>query len=225
MWGFIASGLLGALLGGEAQRKTQNRQQQQLEEAQRAEAERQARISALTGKINNAFGGRDDEYKIYGEDNYNLNKAQLDEQYNNARQQNLYAMARRGLIGSGVGIDNDKKITDQYADGILSARSAADNVSNTYKSADNMLREKLIKQAMDGADEATTMNSLESGKQTALAQAQSLAKQKNFGSFFNNLLDQYQYQQDAAAKAKGYLSGLSGNELDSNKEGQYVKNY
>ena len=151
-------------------------------------------------------------------------RAQRQEGYNTVRQNALavaldslskqrddtsrdirFNVARSGLAGGSVDIDQNQLLADKYSQGVIQANSNADGIVNGVRSRDEATRADLISRINAGMD-------ANSASQSALAQIQNNQAAANFegssnllNNFFNGLasgvggyqtgMGQYDYQQ------------------------------
>jgi hypothetical protein len=130
---------------------------------------------------------------------------QRDEAGRNVR----FNVARSGLTGGSVDVDEHQSLADRYSQGVIQANAGADGIVNNVRGKDESTRADLISRINAGMD-------ANSASQAALAQIQNnqnIAKvegQSNLlSNFFNGIasgIGGYQY---------GYGAGASG--LDPNK--------
>ena len=84
-------------------------------EAARAEAERRRKVEEGRASIDSAFSKFDEPYFQQVGDAYNAyNLPQLDDQYENARQQMIYGLARKGNLKSQAAADEMGRAKTEY---------------------------------------------------------------------------------------------------------------
>lgn len=125
-----------------AEQASQNQQAQTAamqSQVDQQKADAQARADAITtGKqnIDNAFSGFDDNFFNQLSNNYqSYAKPQLDDQYDQAKKDITYALARKGTLNSSVAGDEFGQLAKQYATNQTSiAGTGADYANNARRS-------------------------------------------------------------------------------------------
>lgn len=173
--------------------------------AEQAERERQARIAASVGQINAAFDNpnRARELADYLGATRTFYMDDLNRQKGETDRGLKFAMARSGLTGGSVAIDNARRVGEDYTRGALEADRRAQSSVADLRAQDEQSRLQLIQMAQSGLD-ATTASSrsfealrsnLQAGRATSTAQGLGDA----FGSFANI----YRRSQEEAARRRG----------------------
>jgi hypothetical protein len=173
--------------------------------AEQAERERQARISASVGRINSAYDNPARAAQIqdflgatrqFYMDDLNRQKGDTD--------RNLkFAMARSGLSGGSVAIDNAKQVGKDYLRGVVEADRQAQSSAADLRAQDEQSRLNLISLAQQGMD-ATTANSRSlSALQNNLQAGRATATAQGIGSAFSGFADLYRRSQEEAARRRG----------------------
>jgi hypothetical protein len=178
--------------------------------AQRAEAERQKRITATTGQINAAYDapGRTKQYDDF------LNAVRQNYTEDATRQKAVadrglkFSMARSGLTGGSAAVDARRASGEEFQRGILQAEDKAQGALGDLKGADEQSRLQLIQMAQSGLDATTAAQranaSISSGAQTSLANA----KAQGLGDIFGSTIKTIGTQQEAAAQRRGQTSAV-----------------
>lgn len=137
----------------------------------------------------------------------------LSKQREEAGRNVRFNVARSGLTGGSVDVDENQNLANRYSEGVIQANSNADGIVNNVRAKDEATRADLISRINAGMD-------ANSASQAALAQIQNnqnIAKvdaQSNLlSNFFNGIasgIGGYQYGQGQAADAqKAYNSYYS----------------
>ncbi len=189
-------------------------------ESRRQEEERQARIKAATDEINNIFANkvkdasgnwvdgdpansRDTLYADQRSTVYDLNKAEVDRQAQDAERSNRFALARTGLLGGSVDVDSNAELNRRTNEGLLRAGGIADQSAADLKAADEKTRSNLISMAQSGIDTGSASTMALNGLKV---NADSVAQQRSgssIGSLFNDLSQAYLLNQSNAGRAAG----------------------
>ena len=124
----------------------------------------------------------------------------LGKQKQDAGRELSFGVARSGLTGGSVDVDENRKLADRYSEGIIIANSNADGIVNDIKAKDEAARVDLISRINAGMD----ANSASSSALASIQNNQNAAKvegQSNLlNNFFNGLIGGvggYQYQTGA----------------------------
>lgn len=131
----------------------------QAAEARAAEERRQANIRAGVNNVNNAFGQFNDQFYADKSQNYlNYYLPQVEKQYNEARQNTLFQLARQGLTDSSAGAKVFADLATDYGNQRQSIQSGANNYVQQAKAAVEAQRNSLINQATATADPTAAAN-------------------------------------------------------------------
>lgn len=173
--------------------------------AEQAEAERQARITASVGRINAAFDDPSRAAQIqdflgatrgFYMDDLGRQKAETD--------RNLkFAMARSGLSGGSVAIDNAGKVGQDYLRGVIEADRRAQGAASDLRAQDEQSRLNLISLAQQGMDATTGNSRALSSLQNNLQAGRSTATAQGIGNAFSGFADLYRRSQEEAARRRG----------------------
>jgi hypothetical protein len=179
-------------------------------EAQRAEAERQARIASTTKQINSAYDapGRQAQYDDF------LKAVRQNYTDDATRQKQVadrglkFSLARGGLTGGSAAVDANRRSGEEFQRGILQAEDLAQGALGDLKMSDEQSRLQLIQMAQSGLDSATAAQranaSIAAGAQTAMSDA----KAKGLGDVFGSTIKTIGAQQEAAAQRRGQTSAV-----------------
>ena len=169
--------------------------------ARQQEAERQARINAATNTINSIFGNssRDQLYADQRNSVYDLNRTEVDRQAEQAARSNLFGLARSGLLGGSQDIDSNAELNRRTNEGLMRARSVADQSAADFRRSDEQLRSNLVSMAQSGIDTGTAAQMALNGLQT---NAQQMAGQRG-GATVGGLFDDLSYAYLANQQRQG----------------------
>ena len=124
--------------------------QQQADTAAQAEATRQATIQQDTNSINSAFQGYDDNFFGNQSTAYqNYANPQLDDQYQNAKDQLSFALGREGLLDSSEGARQLAELTKQYDTTKQGIVDTGDQYANTARQNVAQSKSTLLGQAQN----------------------------------------------------------------------------
>lgn len=174
-------------------------------DARAQEAERQSRINAATAQINNIFGTTPREH-LYSDQKtavYDINKAEVDRQAEDAAKANRFGLARSGLAGGSADIDSNAEINRRTNEGLLRAGGIADQSAADLRTADERTRGNLLSMAQSGIDTGSAATMALNGLKV---NADSVAAQRsgaNIGSLFNDMSQAYLVNQQGLGRTAG----------------------
>lgn len=174
------------------------------EEAKREEDARQTAIKGAQTGINNAYDnpqrkGEIADYvqslrKFFGED-LSRQKADTD--------RNLkFALARGGLTGGSTNIDQQKRIGENYARGVLDVERKAQGGGASLEAADQDSRMRLISMATQGLDATTAASQSASAMRSSLNAGKATEMANGLGDVFANTKSYYQKAADDAVRRR-----------------------
>jgi hypothetical protein len=150
----------------------QLQQQQEAEEARAREAERQARIAAGTDKINETFSVFDDAFFGQRKDAYlGYYQPQLDDQFNSAKEDLTFALARAGTLNSSMAGEKQADLLNRYDVERAGLLSQADNENAAARSRFQNEKSALVSQLNATGDADRVSNE-------ALARTQQLFQER-----------------------------------------------
>lgn len=193
-------------------------------DARRQEEERQARIKAATDEINNIFGNkvRDAAGNIVDGDPANnrdvlaedlrntvfsLNSSEVERQAQEAARAARFGLARTGLAGGSVQVDNNAELNRRTNEGLLRAGGIADQSAADLRAADERSRSNLISLAQSGIDTGTAASQ---ALQSLRVNADSVANQRSgatIGRLFDDLGQAFINRQINAGRVAGQQQG------------------
>lgn len=173
------------------------------------EAARQAKVRAAVDAVNNTFSGANREamYADIGNATRDVATRDLDKQFTQASKQNLFGLARSGLLGGSVDAEASGDLQQRYGEGKIRAEQAGVGAASDLQATDERTRQNLISLAQSGIDTGTAAQ-LASGQMSAAAEAAKAGTQQaSVGRLFDDLSQAY--LTNAALKAR-YPNGLPG---------------
>lgn len=171
------------------------------------EAARQQKIQAAVDAVNGKFAGagRDAMYTDIGDATTQVAKRDLDKQFTQASKQNLFGLARAGLLGGSVDAEAGGDLQQRYGEGQIKATQAGEGAASDLKSTDEKTRQNLISLAQSGIDTGTAAQ-LAAGQMSAAADtARANSGSATVGRLFDDLGQAY--LQNTALRAR-YPNGL-----------------
>lgn len=136
-----------------------------------------------------------------------VNVRTLDKQFGEASKQNLFGLARSGLLGGSVDAESGADLQERYGEGKIKAVQAGQSAASELRANDEKTRQNLIGLAQSGIDTGTAA-SLAAGQMGAAAElARSNTSSASIGDLFSNLSQGYLANQQLKAR---YPNGLPG---------------
>lgn len=172
-------------------------------EAQKAENERQARISGNVTDINAAFRGREPQYADFTNalrENYN---SELNRQRTNATRQSKFSLARSGLTGGSAAIDTGRTLNREAQQGVLQAEREVQGKAAQLRGQDETSRLSMISLAQSGSDIGNAASQTANALRANIEGARNTNVAEGLGDVFGGTADIYRKQQEAAARRRG----------------------
>lgn len=157
------------------------------------EAARQAKVRAAVDAVNNTFSGANREamYADIADATRGVATRDLDKQFGTASKQNLFGLARAGLLGGSVDAEAGGDLQQRYGEGKIRAEQAGLGAASDLQSTDEKTRQNLITLAQSGIDTGTA-SQLAAGQLAAAAQtAKANSQQASVGRLFDDLSQAY----------------------------------
>lgn len=168
------------------------------------EAARQAAIANSQAGINNAYDnpqrkGEIADYvnslrKFFGDD-LSRQKADTDRQLK-------FALARGGLTGGSTNIDQQKRIGENYARGVLDVERKALGGGANLEAADQDSRMRLISMATQGLDATTAAQQSAAAMQSGINASKATDMANGLGDVFANTKSYYQKAAEDAVRRR-----------------------
>lgn len=174
-------------------------------DAAAAEAERQKRISANVAAINDAYGGREAQYKSFADALRQRYTGDLNRQYSDANRNLRFELAGAGLTGGSVARDQGTELGRQMAEGTVAAESKVNEAEAALRGQDENARLQLISLAQTGGDignaSTQTANMLKANLQNAQG-----GNANKLGEIFGSTAQTYKQLQEARNLRRGLTS-------------------
>lgn len=179
------------------------------DQANAAEAQRQAQIKASTQKIESIFAdpARQAQYDKLAQDTTAYYESDLDRQNKVAQRQLKFALARGGQIGGSNQAYQGKILGQDYAKGVTQAVTQGQQAAANLQNQDEQTKQGLIAMAQAGLDTTTAGNEAASALRSNLQSGMAGATAQGLGDVFSNLNNVYQSSLDAKNLRAGNLYG------------------
>lgn len=148
------------------------------------DAAMRAHEAATTG-VTDAKTAREALYKDIGSATTDVATRDLDRQFTQASNQNLFGLARAGLLGGSADAESGGDLQERYGEGRIRAEQAGLSAAADLRSVDEKTRQNLIGLAQSGIDTGTAA-SLAAGQ---LAAASDTARANSAGTSVGRLFD------------------------------------
>lgn len=135
--------------------------------------------------VSDAKTAREALYKDVGDATTGVAARDLDRQFTQASRQNLFGLARAGLLGGSVDAESGGDLQERYGEGKVRATNAGLGAASDLRSVDEKTRQNLISLAQSGIDTGTAA-SLAAGQ---MASAADTAKANSAGASVGRLFD------------------------------------
>ena len=117
-----------------------------------SEAATQAQLQQGTDAVNSAFSDFTPSfYQQAAQDYTNYATPQVDQQYQNTKNNLTYALARNGLTSSGAGVQRNNSLNQQLNTNLSDIANTAQDQSNTLETNVNNQKNQLMSQVEAGA--------------------------------------------------------------------------
>jgi len=194
-------------------------------QAERAEAERQARIAATQRRIESTFATPQREADIADFLNATRGyyRSDADRQQGDAARNLQFALARTGMVGGQYDADTNRRLAETYQRGILEADRRAQSAAANLRASDQQSKQNLLALAQSGLDMTTATTNASQSLRNNLASATADAREGSLGNLFSSFGDIYQQsvKQDEERRAQrdvyrtlyqpsGYQTGYQG---------------
>ncbi len=154
--------------------------------AARLEMERQERIREAQGRINQVFDNPRRARDIA--DFVSATRSKLTEDLNrqntDAARELKFSLARGGLSGGSVNVDQNRRLTDEYNRGLINVEGRAQGAGAQLEAADQDARARLIQLATSGLDATTAASQAAAGLRSNFENARSQAFGEQLGDQF-----------------------------------------
>jgi len=154
--------------------------------AARMEMERQERIRESQGRINQVFDNPRRARDIA--DFVSATRSRLTDDLNrqnvDAQRELKFSLARGGLSGGSVNVDQNRRLGDEYNRGLLNVEGRAQGAGAQLEAADQNMRAQLIQLATSGLDSTTAASQAAAGLRSNFENARSQASADQLGDQF-----------------------------------------
>ncbi|MGO4718032.1 hypothetical protein AB4071_02745 [Stenotrophomonas sp. 2MCAF14_2] len=154
--------------------------------AARMEMERQERIRESQGRINQVFDNprRTRDIADFVSATRSRLTDDLNRQNTDATRELKFALARGGLSGGSVNVDQNRRLGDEYNRGLLNVEGRAQGAGAQLEAADQDARARLIQLATSGLDSTTAASQAAAGLRSNFENARSQASADQLGDQF-----------------------------------------
>ncbi|KAK6697651.1 hypothetical protein SNK04_013746 [Fusarium graminearum] len=150
------------------------------------EMERQERIRESQGRINQVFDNPRRARDIA--DFVSATRSRLTDDLNrqnvDAQRELKFSLARGGLSGGSVNVDQNRRLGDEYNRGLLNVEGRAQGAGAQLEAADQNMRAQLIQLATSGLDSTTAASQAAAGLRSNFENARSQASADQLGDQF-----------------------------------------
>ena len=154
--------------------------------AARLEMERQERIREAQGRINQVFDNprRAKDIADFVSATRSKLMEDLNRQNTDAARELKFSLARGGLSGGSVNVDQNRRLTDEYNRGLINVEGRAQGAGAQLEAADQDARARLIQLATSGLDATTAASQAAAGLRSNFENARSQAFGEQLGDQF-----------------------------------------
>ncbi|MGV3727729.1 hypothetical protein [Hydrogenophaga sp.] len=166
------------------------------------EEERQRKVQMAVDTVNSTFNGqgRQAMYKDIQDATRDVAGRDLDRQFTTASNQNLFGLARSGLLGGSVDAESGADLATRYGEGQIRATAAGQGAAADLQSVDERTRQNLISLAQSGMDTGTAA-SMAAGQMAAAADtARATSQGASVGRLFDDMGQAYLTNQQLRAR-------------------------
>jgi len=154
--------------------------------AARMEMERQERIREAQGRINQVFDNprRAKDIADFVSATRSKLMEDLNRQNTDAARELKFSLARGGLSGGSVNVDQNRRLTEEYNRGLINVEGRAQGAGAQLEAADQDARARLIQLATSGLDATTAASQAAAGLRSNFDNAKSQAFGEQLGDQF-----------------------------------------
>lgn len=158
---------------------------------------------------------RDELYNEQKQAVYDINKRDVERQYQEAERATRFGLARSGLLGGSEDVDANARLQEINNEGLMKATGIADQAAADLKTADERARQSLISMAQSGIDTGTAQT-MALRNLDATAQSAAGARQgASIGNLFGDLSQAYLLRQQRAGMQAGAGNGYQQHSVSS----------
>lgn len=157
--------------------------------AARLEMERQAAIKETQGRVNQVFDNprRARDISDFVSAVRTKSMEDLARQNADATRELKFSLARGGLTGGSVNVDQNRRLSDDYNRGALNVESRAQGAGAQLEAADQDARARLIQLATSGLDATTAASQAAAGLRSNLETARSASYGEDLADQFSSI--------------------------------------
>jgi hypothetical protein len=152
----------------------------------KAVADYNARAAGAQAEAQTNATARDAIYQDTRNASYDLNKIKLDDNLAESARQLKFTLARSGLFGGSVDVDQRAKQQKIYDQGALDMTNLADSKVADLRSADEKAKLGLLSNIDAGMDAGSSMSAARDSLSTNAAQANAAARGETLNNLFQN---------------------------------------
>lgn len=184
--GLIQKSGAGKILDPLGLTKTAKQGESAADVAARMEMERQERIREAQGRINQVFDNprRAKDISDFVSATRSKLMEDLNRQNTDAARELKFSLARGGLSGGSVNVDQNRRLTDEYNRGLINVEGRAQGAGAQLEAADQDARARLIQLATSGLDATTAASQAAAGLRSNFENAKSQAFGEQLGDQF-----------------------------------------
>jgi hypothetical protein len=189
------------------------------------EAARQQKIQAAVDMVNSKFTNNQPIYDDLGNAVTAVANTDLDKQFATANKNNIFGLARSGLLGGSADAEAGGDLAARYAEGKIKAAQAGLGAASDLKSTDEKTRQNLISLSQSGIDTATAATLAAQQSAAAADSARAGASTATAGRLFDDLGQAYLNTTLANTRANTTVpgSGYFGNSSLGNYSGRVTR--
>lgn len=182
------------------------------------EQERQRKVQAAVDTINSTFNGsgREAMYDDISNATRDVAMRDLDQQHTQASKQNLFGLARAGLLGGSVDAESGADLARRYGEGSIRATAAGQGAAADLRAVDERTRQSLIGLSESGMDTGTAAMMASGQMAAATDAARSASASANVGRLFDDLGQAYLQNQVLKARTAAPAAGSTPGQYSSN---------
>ena len=175
-----------------------------VKEAERAEAERQANLTAAQRRIESIFGSpqREQQIQDFVGSQRSYLQSDLDRTHGDNQRELKFATARSGLSGGSVDVDKNRRLSELYLRGIAEAERRAQNSGAELRSQDQASKQSLMASVLSGGDVSTAAQNAAQMMRTNATLAKKDVGVNAFDTLFGNLGGYYKNSREAAGERR-----------------------
>ncbi|WP_445394276.1 hypothetical protein [Stenotrophomonas maltophilia] len=200
--GLIQKSGAGKILDPLGLTKTAKQGESAADVAARLEMERQERIRDAQGRINQVFDNprRARDIADFVSATRSRLMEDLNRQNTDAARELRFSLARGGLSGGSVNVDQSRRLTDEYNRGLINVEGRAQGAGAQLEAADQDARARLIQLATSGLDATTAASQAAAGLRSNFENARSQAYGEQLGDQFATIGGFVKQRREEAAR-------------------------